>query len=912
MSSWWGYGGDVVVVGSGQTSLGLFNQPDRARQDGRAARSSDGHESFGPAEAPQALSIGTPPGHSKLPLISAHPRARRPTRSLYSGRRVVENMARLSDHSGGGAKNVAPHRVRPRDSPWRDTMSRVDRREFLRTSTAAGAAAATLTTWPWSARAEAAARVAPCNASAIPPHRVQILYGMHAYADKLSVEPGEEIQFHSSSSVPYKFSVARLGSGIDDPATDQVFETVADNPARLQPIHPGSYVHVEKGLAADAELGAFTVECWVRPHLADEPGGLITQFDMPHQCGFALFLNPGYVVSFYLGDGSTFEQQQLHHTPSGTLKKSMWHHVVGRWDGREKSIWVDGRQVAAWPFAGPLRPGKSALRLGARGDYGEAFRFLDGDLAMPAIYGRALSEEEIKRRRAEQGFKPASGEEVLACWPLDEERGCLVADASGNDHAGRIVNNATWMIGGPAFDPASVPRWADYDPQQDKTRGHGLRLASDDLYDCRWEPSHKVRIPDDARSGFYVGRYEYTLNGSERMYHTLFFVRPKRGAKKPPVCLLAATNTYRAYTYRPFAEVPPTLTWNDYSTSNAPGNPPHYSFYNGHKAGHVCYRLGLRMPSPNSSPYSTSMSHGTEHNYSHLTKADRFTELWLAESGYDYDVITDLDLHQNPDILDGYQVFIVNGHSEYWSVEMRDHVDKYLEQGGNAIVMSGNTMFWRVTYDPNYETIECRKIDAPGNPIAPSKRGESYHSDDWQQGGLMRDCGYPAWPVLGLECLGWDGEVEAMGPFVAENVDHFLYNEPEATGLKEGERFGQNPAGGYPMAGGHEFDVRPSVIMRLQQGPKPEHAPDIEQPEGMDYLGYSIHDWGTAYIIDYYARQIQDKGTLGGEMVLWNRPQGGKVFHAGVIAGGWVLSVDPKFQTMMRNVMHHFGVERNA
>ena len=32
----------------------------------------------------------------------------------------------------------------------------------------------------------------------------------------------------------------------------------------------------------------------------------------------------------------------------------------------------------------------------------------------------------------------------------------------------------------------------------------------------------------------------------------------------------------------------------------------------------------------------------------------------------------------------------------------------------------------------------------------------------------------------------------------------------------------------------------------------------------------------------------------------------------GVIAGGWELSFAPKFQTLMRNVMANFGVERNV
>jgi len=797
-------------------------------------------------------------------------------------------------------------------------MSRIDRREFIKKSTVAGATAAALHGLPWSEEAaaalanEAVEKCGPGNAGEIPPHRVQILYGMHAYSNKLSVNPGEEIEFRCSSTVPYRLQVARLGIGVDDPSTDEVLQEFPEAQPKLQPIHPGSYLHVEKGLKADQELKEFTVECWARVYLSETPACIATQFDMPADCGFALFLNPNYRLSFYLGDGGHFEQTHLHSTAEGVLKHKTWHHVVGRWDGKEKSLWVDGKKIASWPFIGPLKPGKSPIRLGARGDYGEAFRLLDGDIAMPVLYDRALSETEIQERHAQQGLQIARGKHVLACWPLTEERGCQVGDNSGHGHTGRIINNGTWQIGGPSFDAASVPRWGDYDPTKDKSRGHALRFASDDIYDCRWETTHKMRMPDDARSGFYVARYTYKLNGTDRMYHDLFFVRPKADVKKKPqVCLLAATNTYRAYTYRSFAEVPPGLKFNDYNTANSPGDPPTYSFYNGHRAGHVTYRLGLRMPSPNSGPYCNSMTHGTEHDYSHLTRADRLTEVWLAKTGYDYDVITDLDLHQNPDILDGYKVFIINGHSEYWSIEMRDAVIDYMEnKNGKLVVMSGNTMFWRVSFDPKYETIECRKIDAPGNPISAELRGESYHSDDGKQGGLMRDCGYPAWPVLGLECLGWDGEIESIGPFVAENTDHFLYNEPEPTGLKEGERFGQNPAGGYPMAGGHEFDVRPSTIIRLQQGPKPEGAPEIYQPEGMEYLGYSIHDWQTAYIIDYYARQVGHEGSLGGEMVLWKRPEGGEVFHAGVIAGGWVLEVDPKFQTMMRNVMHHFGVTR--
>ena len=750
-------------------------------------------------------------------------------------------------------------------------MSSVDRRQFIKTTTAAAAAASRLVLPDTSS----AALATPNSSTPIPPQRVQVLYGLHAYTDKLSVDPGEEVQFKTTSSVPYQLSVCRLGQQVDDPAADEVLHEFPESPARLQPIHPGSYAYIKKGLDANTPLKEITIECWLRAYRSEEPAGVITQFDIGNSCGFALFLNPDYRITFYLGDGGQYEYTQLHSTPVGTLIRAQWHHVVARWDGEEKTVWVDGKQIAGWAYDGVVRPGTSALRLGARGDFGETFRLLDADLAMPVIYNRALSEAEIQQRYGQNGLQQPQGNSVLACWPLDEEGGSHLADISGNGHTGRIINNGTWMVGGPSFDASSVPRWGDYDPQKDETRGHALRFASDDLYDCRWEATHKFRIPEGARSGFYVARYRYKLNGTNRMYHELFFVRPKHKNRKPPVCLLAATNTYRAYTYRPFAEVPPVLKFNDYSMPNSPGDPPAYSFYNGHRANHVSYRLGIRMPSPASGPYVNSMGHGVEHNYSHLTRADRLTEVWLAETGYDYDVITDLDLHQNPDILKGYKVFVINGHSEYWSIEAYYGVQKYLEEyDGNVVVMSGNTMFWRVSYDEDYSTIECRKIDAPGNPIDPSLRGESYHSDDKKQGGLMRDCGYPAWKVLGLECLGWDGEVNSMGPFVAAGTDHFLYQRPEETGLKDGDKFGQAPDGGFPRAGGHEFDVRVSTLLKYQQGPVPDGADLPVEPAGIDYLGYSQHDWSTAFICDYYTRRIDGKDNLGGEIIYWERPEG--------------------------------------
>ena len=87
------------------------------------------------------------------------------------------------------------------------------------------------------------------------------LRGLHAYADRESVSAGEDIQFHISSQVPYRFEVTRLGLQVDDRASDEtVYLADKVSPARVQPIHPGSYVQVKNGLSADVELTALTLE----------------------------------------------------------------------------------------------------------------------------------------------------------------------------------------------------------------------------------------------------------------------------------------------------------------------------------------------------------------------------------------------------------------------------------------------------------------------------------------------------------------------------------------------------------------------------------------------------------------------------------------------------------------------------
>ena len=745
---------------------------------------------------------------------------------------------------------------------------------------------------------ESNSRQAHDASAEIPLHRPLNLPGLHAYAQK-SVEAGEAIEFRVSSKVPYNLSVVELGADPESREEDPILETMREENPKSQPIHPGSYVHVSKGLPVERRLTGLTLEGWFRPFSLEGWQGLITQHDYPDHCGVGLFINNGR-IAFITGNGGSHDPASLHQTDSGLIRPQHWHHIVATWDGKNKRIYVDGRLAGEFPSVGVIRPGATALRLGAYGSDGVADHFYNGDLAMCVIYQRALNKDDILKRFSDHGQTAPKDESALGCWPFVEERGSRVADVSNDGRHGQIINKGTWMIGGPSFDAGAIGRHdTSYDPSKDPNRGHGLRLASDELYNARWEVSHRFGIPADAKSGVYAGRFDFEMDGKPMRYFTTFVVRRPESRSKAPLLVLVSSNTWLAYNSAPFPvnHGREKIMMGTEGLASSHPDAATYSCYRDHRAGQPTYKIGLKLPWPAAGPNKTYINQ----SYSHLLRGERFLHLWLDQHDYEYDVITDRDLDSNPEILKDYQVVCLNGHSEYWSDRAYDGLDNYLKAGGAAMVMSGNTMFWRVSFDDSDEVMEVRKFGTGIGGRQAAQVGELYHSHDFKRGSLMRFCGYPAWKVIGLTCIGWG---TAFKPYTVDQPDHFLFNHPHATGLKKGDTFGfiSDDVG----AVGHEFDVRLSTLQRATNDPVME---GLVEPEGIITVARSHHE---RQILDFNAEghkpRVGDEDTIA-EMIYWERPEGGRVFHTGSIASAWGVFHDESLSQLLRNVLHHFGVK---
>ena len=99
-----------------------------------------------------------------------------------------------------------------------------------------------------------------------------------------------------------------------------------------------------------------------------------------------------------------------------------------------------------------------------------------------------------------------------------------------------------------------------------------------------------------------------------------------------------------------------------------------------------CRSLSVR---PNSSraagsferpnPATTPIDDG---GVNHLARAELWVLNWLEDAGYAVDVYTDYDFHPGISNFKDYKALILSTHPEYWTLEMMDELEAYLELRG--------------------------------------------------------------------------------------------------------------------------------------------------------------------------------------------------------------------------------------
>lgn len=85
---------------------------------------------------------------------------------------------------------------------------------------------------------------------------------------------------------------------------------------------------------------------------------------------------------------------------------------------------------------------------------------------------------------------------------------------------------------------------------------------------------------------------------------------------------------------------------------------------------------------------------------------------WLFENvTTTINYIADHDMENYAEIANA-KLILITGHSEYWTRQARLNLDRFVNTGGNALILSGNTMWWQVRYSADGSKMICYKSNA--------------------------------------------------------------------------------------------------------------------------------------------------------------------------------------------------------
>jgi N,N-dimethylformamidase len=586
------------------------------------------------------------------------------------------------------------------------------------------------------------------------------------YSDKISVRPGETIQFMVNCELPnYEAEVVRIICGDTNPAGPGVKERVIRTPVtgtykgRKQVIETGSYVTIPTSPALE-QLESFSVQAMIWPTTPEKGRQIIVaKFSDREESGFALMIAEDGSLALMLGDGKG--NAEVISTGKRLLARE-WYFVSASYEAKTQGVALyqeplthyaladDAGEVRAKAKTKQLGKNQAPLMMAAfRSGSGHrttlAAKF-NGKIDRPCLANRVLSRAEMEMLRA--GPTPTSlMTTVVGSWDFSRDISSLNAtDTSLNRLHGRVVNMPARGMKGYNWNGTAMS-WQEAPDQYGAIHFH-----DDDVYDAGWSVDFALTIPANMQSGLYAVR----LWSGDEEEHIPFVVKPRKG-KERKIAFLLPTASYMAYanehmgTNAGLIELLsgrlPTLDRN--TLFLAEHREYGASCYDSHADGSgVCYSSRLRpiltMRPKHISPLGGHGSSLWQFN------ADTHITDWLEAMRYEFDVITDEDLHyEGFELLKPYTVILSGSHPEYHSLPMWDAMKAYQHNGGRLMYLGANGWYWRIAFHPEVPgVIEVRRAEG-GIRTWAAEPGEYYHSFTGEYGGLWRRQGRPPQVIVG-------------------------------------------------------------------------------------------------------------------------------------------------------------------
>ena len=566
----------------------------------------------------------------------------------------------------------------------------------------------------------------------------------------------------SSLEPGYRADIVRLIHGDDNPAGPGFKSRTIGNigealKGRAQEFRKGSYIRV-RNRPPLRDLRSFTLQAWIYPTTPRK--GLQSIISQPAEVGkgqgYALVIDEDGRLALQIRD----EAGALEVVRSDReLRALEWYFVAASYDGKTGRMSLRQSVVAPCKMSEVdsltsrvVRPSllgrsRADLVVAASAVGRETASHYNGKIDGAKVYSRALSEAEVQR--LSEDVQPTRISGLVAAWDFAHDTHSVkIRDLSRGRVDGRSVNFPTRAVTG--------HNWSghDYDFKRVPGEYNAVWFHDDDLGDAGWEADFEYPVPENARSGVYAA---WLRTGDSEDYIP-FFVRPKKGRPTAKIALLIPTMSYLAYANEHTLSDPSVRRALNMSDEGYPRQRQDayivennlLSLYDRHTDGSgVCYSSRLR-PIPSMRPGYVSQALSGGKGSPHQFNADLHLVDWLEAKGYRFDVITDEDLHhEGRELLAPYRAIVTGSHPEYWTEQMLDSMQGYLNGGGRMMYLGGNGFYWVTTVNPDSPYMfEVRRWGGTGPWMADP--GEHYSSFSGELGGTWRNRGRHPQKMVGV------------------------------------------------------------------------------------------------------------------------------------------------------------------
>lgn len=734
------------------------------------------------------------------------------------------------------------------------------------------------------------------------------------YSDKISVCPGETIKFMVSchGQPSYRARLVQIihgdtnpeGPGYKEREVSSAFD--GTKKARTQVIHAGSHAIVPANANFDG-LESFTVQAFAwptTPHMGRQT--LVSLWNHGSEGGFILGLDEAGALCLTLGDAGRSETIS---TGKPMIARE-WYFVAASFDAKTKEVRL--HQEPLMPYAGTEnsgeasraarmtpRPAGAALLLAATPAGNGNGRIVgaqhyNGKIDRPRLARRVLTRLEMEQLKGDI-IPEALTSAMVGIWDLSKEMtGERIVDTTSNRLHGETVNLPARAMKGHNWTGEEMC-W------QHKPEHYGaIHFHDDDLYDAGWEVDFEFTVPQGLKSGLYAAH----IASAHDEDFIPFVIRPERGKATSRLVFVIPTASYMAYanehmmTDAPLAEhltdqlvvmQPADVYLHEHREYGA-------SCYDSHSDGSgVCYSSRLR-PILTMRPKYQSWLGGKGSSLWQMN-ADSHILDWLEEKGFEYDCITDEDLHnEGYAALAPYRVFMTSTHHEYWSKEMWDALDTFKKAGCRLMYMGANAWYWRIAFHTSLPgVLEVRRAEG-GIRAWAAEPGEYYHSFTGEHGGLWRRQGRPPQMMAGTGFSAQGFDVCSYFRRTPESRD------PRAAFIFDG--IDDEIIGDFGLIGGGAAGLELDRADRLLG--TPPNALVVASSEGHSPV----------YMVVCEEIFINAPGMCGGEhpfvradMVFYETPAGGAVFSTSSISWAGSLShegYDNNVSRITSNVLERF------